>query len=147
MTTARGRLVGAESQDRTGDTAIFSRVLYQLSYLGASRPSPVAATTSAIEPHSDRLTPPHGRWDTLGPMRKMATWLRSHLPWPLVFPLKKLRALPEDLPALWRLARGGGTQGTSLLRRLGLIRRAYRISYSVDCPHMEGEMARVMSAI
>jgi hypothetical protein len=24
----------AESQNRTGDTAIFSRVLYQLSYLG-----------------------------------------------------------------------------------------------------------------
>jgi hypothetical protein len=30
---------GAESQNRTGDTAIFSRVLYQLSYLGASRPT------------------------------------------------------------------------------------------------------------
>jgi hypothetical protein len=27
---------GAETQDRTGDTAIFSRVLYQLSYLGQS---------------------------------------------------------------------------------------------------------------
>src|SRR5690349_19149605 len=27
-------VVGAESQSRTGDTAIFSRVLYQLSYLG-----------------------------------------------------------------------------------------------------------------
>jgi hypothetical protein len=27
-------ICGAESQDRTGDTAIFSRVLYQLSYLG-----------------------------------------------------------------------------------------------------------------
>ena len=26
--------IGAESQIRTGDTAIFSRVLYQLSYLG-----------------------------------------------------------------------------------------------------------------
>ena len=25
---------GAESQNRTGDTAIFSRVLYRLSYLG-----------------------------------------------------------------------------------------------------------------
>ena len=25
---------GAEGQDRTGDTAIFSRVLYRLSYLG-----------------------------------------------------------------------------------------------------------------
>ena len=28
----------AESQDRTGDTTIFSRVLYQLSYLGLNRP-------------------------------------------------------------------------------------------------------------
>jgi hypothetical protein len=27
-------VLGAESQNRTGDTAIFSRVLYQLSYLG-----------------------------------------------------------------------------------------------------------------
>ena len=38
--------VGAESQIRTGDTAIFSRVLYQLSYLGpdpGSRRSPVGA--------------------------------------------------------------------------------------------------------
>ena len=33
------RDVGAESQSRTGDTAIFSRVLYQLSYLGPARPS------------------------------------------------------------------------------------------------------------
>lgn len=80
-------------------------------------------------------------------MRKVVVWLRSHLPWPLVFPLKKLRALPEDLPALWRLARGTGTHDTSLLLRLGLIRRFYRISYSVDCPHMEGEMARVTAAI
>jgi hypothetical protein len=30
----RAPLFGAESQIRTGDTAIFSRVLYQLSYLG-----------------------------------------------------------------------------------------------------------------
>jgi hypothetical protein len=29
--------VGAKSQDRTGDPAIFSRVLYQLSYLGRIR--------------------------------------------------------------------------------------------------------------
>ena len=39
-------MVGAESQIRTGDTAIFSRVLYQLSYLGpdpGSRRSPVGA--------------------------------------------------------------------------------------------------------
>jgi len=30
----RAPVLGAESQNRTGDTAIFSRVLYQLSYLG-----------------------------------------------------------------------------------------------------------------
>ena len=29
------RPAGAEGQNRTGDTAVFSRVLYQLSYLGA----------------------------------------------------------------------------------------------------------------
>ena len=32
--TAFNLTVSAETQDRTGDTAIFSRVLYQLSYLG-----------------------------------------------------------------------------------------------------------------
>jgi O-methyltransferase len=80
-------------------------------------------------------------------MRRIAGWLRSHLPWPLVYPLKKLRALPEDLPALLGLATLRGANGASLPRRLVLIWRAYRISYSVDCPHMEGEMARVMSAI
>src|SRR6516162_9874306 len=42
--TTTERVGGAESQIRTGDTAIFSRVLYQLSYLGpmanqAGRPS------------------------------------------------------------------------------------------------------------
>ena len=34
---------GAESQDRTGDTAIFSRVLYQLSYLGPMANQALAA--------------------------------------------------------------------------------------------------------
>jgi hypothetical protein len=32
--SSTARSGGAESQIRTGDTAIFSRVLYQLSYLG-----------------------------------------------------------------------------------------------------------------
>jgi hypothetical protein len=34
---------GAESQIRTGDTAIFSRVLYQLSYLGPMANQALAA--------------------------------------------------------------------------------------------------------
>jgi hypothetical protein len=32
-----GKLNGAQGRDRTTDTAIFSRMLYQLSYLGAVR--------------------------------------------------------------------------------------------------------------
>ena len=45
--------VGAESQIRTGDTAIFSRVLYQLSYLGPmwgrSRPSAAGGYHASCE--------------------------------------------------------------------------------------------------
>ena len=33
---ARSASVGAQGRDRTTDTAIFSRMLYQLSYLGTS---------------------------------------------------------------------------------------------------------------
>jgi hypothetical protein len=44
-------LGGAESQIRTGDTVIFSHVLYQLSYLGASARTPAAAAVSLIEAH------------------------------------------------------------------------------------------------
>ena len=33
---ARGPETGAEGRDRTGDTVIFSHVLYQLSYLGTA---------------------------------------------------------------------------------------------------------------
>src|SRR6476469_1114959 len=49
---------GAESQDRTGDTAIFSRVLYPLSYLGPmanQARSPVGAgeNTTGLRPPSN----------------------------------------------------------------------------------------------
>ena len=43
---------GAEAQNRTGDTAIFSRVLYQLSYLGnvklAQKTLPQCAKTAIL---------------------------------------------------------------------------------------------------
>ena len=42
-------IVGAESQSRTGDTAIFSRVLYRLSYLG------IGVTTLIVEWRSGRV--------------------------------------------------------------------------------------------
>src|SRR4051812_23559376 len=45
---------GAESQDRTGDTAIFSRVLYQLSYLGPMANQPSAARRRVERYHGPR---------------------------------------------------------------------------------------------
>ena len=47
---------GAESQDRTGDTAIFSRVLYQLSYLGPMANQPSAARRRVERYHGPRET-------------------------------------------------------------------------------------------
>ena len=49
---------GAEGQDRTGDTAIFSRVLYRLSYLGPMG-SPRWAAPSALGriPRASRAVP------------------------------------------------------------------------------------------
>ena len=38
---------GAEGQNRTADTTIFSRMLYQLSYLGTGGPCALGATAKA----------------------------------------------------------------------------------------------------
>ena len=43
---------GAESQNRTGDTAIFSRVLYQLSYLGPMANQALAARRRREDYHA-----------------------------------------------------------------------------------------------
>ena len=45
---------GAESQNRTGDTAIFSRVLYQLSYLGPMANQALAARRRREDYHAPR---------------------------------------------------------------------------------------------
>jgi hypothetical protein len=45
---------GAESQNRTGDTAIFSRVLYQLSYLGPMANQALAARRRREGYHASR---------------------------------------------------------------------------------------------
>ncbi len=55
---------GAEDQNRTGDTAVFSRVLYLLSYLGASGP---------ILPHSASVSNGKGFPSLKTTMRRSAT--------------------------------------------------------------------------
>jgi hypothetical protein len=77
------RGTGAESQIRTGDTAIFSRVLYQLSYLGAGTLGPrrgchgraaeyhARARTIKASPSAGR--PPHGADQRAAPRRSCAS--------------------------------------------------------------------------
>ena len=53
---------GAESQIRTGDTAIFSRVLYQLSYLGPMANQPATVRRRSGGYHEPRA---EGDWLSL----------------------------------------------------------------------------------
>ena len=52
----RHRNVGAESQNRTGDTAIFSRVLYLLSYLGPVDRRPIGSDGCPRIAHEARVS-------------------------------------------------------------------------------------------
>ncbi len=60
----RPPLGGAESQNRTGDTAIFSRVLYQLSYLGPMVNQPSAARRRLERYHGPREASNAGTFGT-----------------------------------------------------------------------------------
>jgi O-methyltransferase len=72
--------------------------------------------------------------------------LRSLLPWPILFFYRKIRSFPEDLaPFLKFLFKDRSP--IPLFKKLWLIYKCYRISYSVDCPHSEGEMIEVISTI
>src|SRR5664280_2884626 len=76
-------IYGAESQDRTGDTAIFSRVLYRLSYLGLNCR---LAARRRDERYHDR------------PKRRKATRLASGQAAP--------SRRPYSRPVSWRTSRG-----------------------------------------
>lgn len=62
------RVNGAQSWNRTSDTAIFSRMLYQLSYPGTGYGADVTATRLRSEPYkgeSGRLSSPLTNIDAL----------------------------------------------------------------------------------
>jgi O-methyltransferase len=72
---------------------------------------------------------------------------KKNIPWPIHYIYRKVRALPYDFPrAVKFLALKPKTQ-ISFWQRLSLILNCYKISYLVDCPHMEGEMIEVMHQI
>ncbi|MGB9608846.1 MAG: TylF/MycF/NovP-related O-methyltransferase [Minisyncoccia bacterium] len=69
------------------------------------------------------------------------------MPWPIFFFFKKIRALPEDLPAFISFLFEKNKIPIGFYKRLLLILKCYQISYYLDPPHMEGEMIRVISFI
>lgn len=77
---------------------------------------------------------------------KVKEILRSSLPKPVLYFLRKLRALPEDFLPLFLFLFNFKIK-ISFAKKFWLIYKCYRISYSVDCPHMESEIIEVMSAI
>lgn len=76
----------------------------------------------------------------------LKTKIRSRLPWPVLYIYRKFRALPEDFIFLFMFLFNTNLN-VSFFKKLWLIYSCYRISYLVDCPHMEGEMIQVISAI
>lgn len=93
----RSTFSGAESQIRTGDTALFRRVLYQLSYLG-----PTPAATRAYAPTAARIpSPAEWRNEVLLRGFPRGWWaVRGSNPRP---PRCKRGALPTELTARVRL--------------------------------------------
>lgn len=80
-------------------------------------------------------------------MSRIRERIAAAAPWPARYVYRKLRAFPQDVPYLWKFLASKTKTPVSLRERLWLIGKCYRISYSVDCPHMEYEMIEVMRAI
>lgn len=73
--------------------------------------------------------------------------LRENLPWPVHYVYRKIRAFSYDCPIFFKFMTLKPETEISFWQKLSLILNCYRISYFVDCPHMEGEMIKVMHCI
>jgi O-methyltransferase len=73
--------------------------------------------------------------------------IKKKLPWPILFVLKKAHALPYDFPRFKKFLALKPETKITFWQKLSLILNCYRVSYFVDCPHMEGEMIEVMHRI
>ncbi|MCX6723663.1 MAG: methyltransferase [Candidatus Staskawiczbacteria bacterium] len=73
--------------------------------------------------------------------------LRKNLPWPIHYVYRKIRALPYDFPRIIKFLFLKPITKITFWQKIFLISNCYRISYFVDCPHMEGEMIEVIYQI
>jgi O-methyltransferase len=74
-------------------------------------------------------------------------FFKKKLPWSVRYFYRKVRALSYDFPRLIKFVSMKPKTKISFWQKLSLILNCYRISYFVDCPHMEGEMIEVMHKI
>ena len=68
---------GAQGRNRTTDTAIFNRMLYQLSYLGAREAVPKRAGRQRAGVIMGRTRPVQNGGAAVKPLRRKAEWLRA----------------------------------------------------------------------
>ena len=79
-------------------------------------------------------------------MHKIKSLLKSIAPRPILFAYRKICSLPEDFPWIVRFTFLKNPYA-GFWKRIKIIFLCYRVSYSIECPHNEGEILRVISAI
>lgn len=80
-------------------------------------------------------------------VKSFKSFLKSITPWIALYLYRKIRSLPEDFPTIIKFITTRTKTKTTFFERLKLVLKFYQISYSIECPHSEGEMIRVASAI
>ncbi len=79
--------------------------------------------------------------------RTLKSRIKSITPKPILYLYRKIKSLPEDFPIIIKFIFRTTKIKTNIFNRIALVAKFYRISYSIECPHSEGEMVRVASAI
>ncbi len=69
------------------------------------------------------------------------------VPWPVLYIYRKLYYAPKDIPAAFGFIFHSTKSPTSFWSRGLLVKKFYRISYFVDCPHTEHEMIAIARQI
>lgn len=81
-------------------------------------------------------------------IQHIKTTLKRRLPTPWVTFYRSIRLYPDDLLyVVAYLLRGWPSSDMDLLDRLNLLRRLYRITFNIDCPHTQSQILAALEAI
>ncbi|HEX4104009.1 MAG TPA: TylF/MycF/NovP-related O-methyltransferase [Candidatus Paceibacterota bacterium] len=73
--------------------------------------------------------------------------IKNRLPWWAHYLYRKIYYLPQDLPAALGFIFHQTKSPTAMGARASLVRKFYKISYYVDCPHTEHELIKIARRI